>query len=104
MSQRVACRYECADFRAFDAQREAMSSTLTPRCGRSFETLAVFFLALTGFSSGAVASAGAAGSTFSRYLTEIRIGYACKLLMENKANISAICYESGFNNLSKDYI
>lgn len=38
--------------------------------------------------------------TFSRYLIEIRIGYACKLLMENKANISAICYESGFNNLS----
>ncbi len=38
--------------------------------------------------------------TFSRYLIEIRIGYACKLLMENKANISAVCYESGFNNLS----
>lgn len=38
--------------------------------------------------------------TFSRYLIEIRIGYACKLLMENKANISAICYESGFNNIS----
>ncbi len=38
--------------------------------------------------------------TFSRYLIEIRIGYACKLLMENKTNISAICYESGFNNLS----
>jgi len=38
--------------------------------------------------------------TFSRYLIEIRIGYACKLLMENKSNISIICYESGFNNLS----
>ncbi|GJM34960.1 MAG: AraC family transcriptional regulator [Saprospiraceae bacterium] len=38
--------------------------------------------------------------TFSRYLIEIRIGYACKLLMENKSNISSICYESGFNNLS----
>lgn len=38
--------------------------------------------------------------TFSRYLIEIRIGYACKLLMESKTNISAICYESGFNNLS----
>ncbi|ALJ04739.1 transcriptional regulator [Pseudalgibacter alginicilyticus] len=38
--------------------------------------------------------------TFSRYVTEIRIGYACKLLMENKFNIAAICYESGFNNIS----
>lgn len=38
--------------------------------------------------------------TFSRYLIEIRIGYACKLLMENQLNVSAICYESGFNNLS----
>jgi AraC-like DNA-binding protein len=38
--------------------------------------------------------------TFSRYITEIRIGYACKLLMEDKFNIAAICYESGFNNLS----
>lgn len=38
--------------------------------------------------------------TFSRYLIELRVGYACKLLMENKANISSICYESGFNNIS----
>lgn len=38
--------------------------------------------------------------TFSRYLNEIRIGYACKLLIENSLNISAICYESGFNNIS----
>ena len=38
--------------------------------------------------------------TFSRYLNEIRIGYACKLLMEDKHTISFICYESGFNNIS----
>lgn len=38
--------------------------------------------------------------TFSRYLIEIRIGYACKLLMENQSNISMVCYKSGFNNLS----
>jgi AraC-like DNA-binding protein len=38
--------------------------------------------------------------TFSRYLIEIRIGYACKLLIENKYNISSICYKSGFNNIS----
>tara|TARA_B100000809_G_scaffold266843_1_gene332117 strand:+ start:1938 stop:2816 length:879 start_codon:yes stop_codon:yes gene_type:complete len=38
--------------------------------------------------------------TFSRYVTEIRIGYACKMLMENKINIAAVCYESGFKNIS----
>ncbi len=38
--------------------------------------------------------------TFSRYLAEIRIGYACKLLLENKSNIASICYEIGFNNIS----
>ncbi len=38
--------------------------------------------------------------TFTTYLSEVRIGYACKLLMENKYNVAQICYESGFNNIS----
>ena len=38
--------------------------------------------------------------TFSRYLNEIRIGFACKLLMEHRYTIATICYESGFNNIS----
>lgn len=38
--------------------------------------------------------------TFSRYVTEIRIGFACKMLMENKFNIAEVCYESGYNNIS----
>lgn len=38
--------------------------------------------------------------TFSRYLNEVRIGYACKLLIENKSKIITICYESGYNNIS----
>lgn len=37
---------------------------------------------------------------FSRYLSEIRIGYACKLLLEDKYNVASICYECGFNNIS----
>lgn len=40
------------------------------------------------------------GKTYSRYLSEIRIGYACRLLLEQKVNISEICYEVGFNNVS----
>ncbi|MEL7121098.1 MAG: AraC family transcriptional regulator [Bacteroidota bacterium] len=38
--------------------------------------------------------------SFTKYVNEIRIGFACRLLMENKLNITAICYESGFRNLS----
>lgn len=38
--------------------------------------------------------------SFHAVLNEIRIGNACKLLLENKMNISGICYESGFNNVS----
>lgn len=38
--------------------------------------------------------------TFSSFLNDIRIGYACKLIVEDKFNISQICYESGFNNMS----
>lgn len=38
--------------------------------------------------------------TFVNFLNEIRIGYACKLLTEDHYNISEICYQSGFQNLS----
>lgn len=38
--------------------------------------------------------------TFTKFLNEIRIGYACKLLIQGEYNIIRICYEAGFNNLS----
>ena len=38
--------------------------------------------------------------TFSLFLNEIRIGHACKLLVESRLNVGEICYASGFNNLS----
>lgn len=38
--------------------------------------------------------------TFSCFLNEVRISYACRLLMENNLSVLQICYESGFNNLS----
>jgi AraC-like DNA-binding protein len=37
---------------------------------------------------------------FSNFLNEVRVGYACKLLLEDRYNISQNCYESGFNNMS----
>ncbi len=41
-----------------------------------------------------------ANKTFSDFLTEIRIGYSCKLLISQTIDISQVCYESGFNTLS----
>ena len=38
--------------------------------------------------------------TFSDFLGELRIGYACKLLIEQKMNSTQACYESGFHTLS----
>lgn len=38
--------------------------------------------------------------TYWQFLLEVRIGYACKLLIENKQNISQVAFESGFSNLS----
>lgn len=38
--------------------------------------------------------------TFSQFLNEIRIGHACKLLIENEKSVAEICFESGFNYFS----
>jgi len=37
---------------------------------------------------------------FSSFVNEIRIGNACKMLIENKDNIAQVCFDSGFNYLS----
>lgn len=38
--------------------------------------------------------------TYSRFLNEIRVGQACKMLVDDKLSVSNICYDSGFNNIS----
>ena len=38
--------------------------------------------------------------TLTRYVNEIRIGYACKKIIESKSNITEICYECGYNSVS----
>ena len=40
------------------------------------------------------------GRTLSDYITDIRLGYAARMLVDSSKNISEICYECGFNNLS----
>lgn len=38
--------------------------------------------------------------TFVQFLIEVRISNACKMLRNTDSNISQICYECGFNNVS----
>jgi AraC-like DNA-binding protein len=38
--------------------------------------------------------------TYSQFLIELRVGQACKLLIENNHCIKRLCYESGFNNFT----
>ncbi|MFD2202648.1 AraC family transcriptional regulator [Shivajiella indica] len=38
--------------------------------------------------------------TFSRFLIEVRIANACRLMLQNDFNTSESCYNSGYNNLS----
>lgn len=38
--------------------------------------------------------------SFTQFVVELRIGYACKLLMETQDTISQICFKCGFNNIS----
>jgi AraC-like DNA-binding protein len=40
------------------------------------------------------------GRSFTDYLTELRIGRACRLLAETQQPVSGICYEVGYLNLS----
>jgi AraC-like DNA-binding protein len=37
---------------------------------------------------------------FSSFVNEVRIGNSCKMFIENKYDISQVCYLSGFNYLS----
>lgn len=38
--------------------------------------------------------------TYVQFLNEVKIGNACKMLIDNKATLTKICFESGFNNFN----
>jgi AraC-like DNA-binding protein len=38
--------------------------------------------------------------TYTQFIIELKVGHACKLLIENELSIKQICYESGFNNFA----
>ncbi len=41
-----------------------------------------------------------ANKTFSDFVSEIRIGHACKLLLKDRLSVTQVCYECGFRTLS----
>lgn len=43
------------------------------------------------------------GKSYSQFLLEIRVGNACKLLINTPMTIKQICFESGFNNFTCFY-
>ena len=38
--------------------------------------------------------------TYSQFLTELKVGKACKLLIDSSMDIKQVCYESGFHNFA----
>jgi len=46
---------------------------------------------------------GRTKKNYNSFLHELRIGHASKLLIENKRNITQVCHESGFNNITNFY-
>ncbi len=40
------------------------------------------------------------GKSLMEYVNDMRVSYACKLIIEGKQTVSQICFEVGFNNLS----
>jgi len=38
--------------------------------------------------------------SYSKFLLELRVRHACKLLVEGKLSVAQVCYESGFNQFS----
>lgn len=40
------------------------------------------------------------GKTFGQYITELRVGRACSLLIDTDLAVTQVCMQSGFNNLS----
>jgi AraC-like DNA-binding protein len=41
-----------------------------------------------------------ANKTFKQFLNEIKVGNACKLLIDTEKSISQVCFETGFNNFT----
>jgi len=38
--------------------------------------------------------------SFTDFMIQLKVGYACKLLMKEDVSVTQVCYECGFLNLS----
>ncbi len=43
------------------------------------------------------------GKSYIQFLLEVRVGYACRLLIDNRYSVKQVCYDSGFNNFTSFY-
>lgn len=43
---------------------------------------------------------GRTRKSYTQFVIEMKIGYACKLLINEKMSVAEVCYKSGFQNLS----
>lgn len=43
---------------------------------------------------------GRTRKSYTQFVIEMKIGYACKLLINEKLSVAEVCYKSGFQNLS----
>lgn len=89
-------KFERADFNRFNKVSSYLMSNFSKKIELS-EIAAVANLSPTAFCR---YFKSRTNKTFVGFLNEIRIGHACKLLMEKEKSASEICYESGFNNLT----
>lgn len=70
-----------------NAQRDINIDDIAKHIGMNRSSFCIFFKKATGI-------------TFITYLNEYRIGQACQLLKQKKMNISEICFQVGFNNIT----
>ena len=40
------------------------------------------------------------GKTYSQFINEIRVGHACKLLIDGTRSVKQVCFDSGFSNFT----
>ena len=70
-----------------DVARPLLASEVAAELGMSESRFSRFFRRAT-------------GNTFTDFVNRVRINRACQLLMESDRQITAICYEVGFNNVA----
>ena len=79
--------HEIQVFVICNAKRNITLSDIAHHIGMNRSSFCIFFKKMT-------------GKTFINYLNEIRIELACQLLKDSENNITDICYETGFNDIS----